>query len=153
MLSSVPDRDNAAMYIRLDRSHRALAVILGVLALAAAAAVLVCDACPPLFPGKGHDRLAAFSLALIAFSYLIYQAAHRPAWREWVKAILLAVAFLFWAVNQVWPNPRQAVVFNDLAIALFVLDVFLVMMGWPGASPDESFGEVYSGPESGGGER
>ena len=28
------------------------------------------------------------------------------------------------------------------AIALFVLDVFLVMIGWPATSPDESFGET-----------
>jgi hypothetical protein len=107
------------------------------------AAVLLCDVFPALLPGKSHDRLAAASLAMIAFSYLVYQAAHRPEWREWVKAILLAVAFLFWAANQVWQNPHQAMVLNDLAVALFVLDVFLVMVGWPPSSPDESFGETH----------
>jgi len=44
----------------------------------------------------------------------------------------------FWAANQLWPDLRQAVLFNDIAIALFVLDVFLVMVGWPATSPDES---------------
>ncbi len=34
-------------------------------------------------------------------------------------------------------------IFNDLAIALFVLDVFLVMIGWPATSPDEDFAETY----------
>jgi len=131
------------MYIRLDRAHRALSVFLGAVTLVVVAIVLVCDGVPRLLPGRTHDTLAAASLALIAFSYLIYQAAHRPAWREWVKAILLAVAFLFWAANQVWPDPRQAMVLNDLAIALFVLDLFLVMVGWPPTSPDESFGETY----------
>lgn len=135
------------MYIRLDRAHRALAVSLGIGTLVVVAAVLVCDGFPGVFAGRTHDLLAAVSLASIAVSYLIYQAAHRPAWREWVKATLLAVAFLFWAANQVWPNPRQAVVLNDWAIALFVLDVFLVMVGWPGSSPDESFGESYSEAE------
>jgi hypothetical protein len=137
------------MYMRLDRAHRLLAVLLGIVTLAAVAAVLFCDAFPRLLPGRTHDVLAAASLALIAVSYLIYQAAHRPAWREWIKAILLAVAFLFWAANQVWPNPREATIFNDIAIALFVLDVFLVMVGWPGASPDESFGETYGAPSEG----
>jgi hypothetical protein len=33
--------------------------------------------------------------------------------------------------------------FNDVAIALFVLDVFLVIIGWPMTSPDESFAETY----------
>jgi Flp pilus assembly protein protease CpaA len=61
-----------------------------------------------------------------------------------MKAVMLAVAFLFWAVNQLWPDLRQATFFNDIAIALFVLDVFLVMVGWPATSPDESFAETYT---------
>ena len=132
------------MYLRLDRAHRAIAVILGILTLCVVAAVLLCDAFSRLVPAGSHDRLAAISLAMIAFSYLVYLAAHRPGWKEWVKATLLALAFLFWAANQVWPDQRQAVTLNDLAIALFVLDVFLVMVGWPPTSPDESFGETYS---------
>jgi peptidoglycan/LPS O-acetylase OafA/YrhL len=131
------------MYIRLDRAHRALAVVLGVITLGIVAAVLLCDALPCLFPARSHDTMAAISLAGIALAYLVYQAAHRPGWKEWVKAVLLALAFVFWAANQVWPNQRQAILLNDLAIALFVLDVFLVMAGWPPTSPDESFGETY----------
>jgi hypothetical protein len=140
------------MYNRLDRAHRALSVVLGSLTLLAAGIVLLGDAWPLLLPGKAHDIFAAISLALIAVAYLIYQAAHRPPWREWIKAIMLAFAFFLWAANQVWPNPRQAVVFNDLAIALFVLDVFLVMVGWPPSAVDESFGEAHAdfpGPRSG----
>jgi hypothetical protein len=55
---------------------------------------------------------------------------------------MLAVAFLFWAANQLWPDLPQATLFNDIAIALFVLDVFLVMFGWPPTSPDTSFAEI-----------
>jgi hypothetical protein len=83
---------------------------------------------------------------MIAFAYLVYQSAHRPARMEVVKAVLLAVAFLFWAANQFWPDLSQATLFNDVAIGLFVLDVFLVMIGWPATSPDESFAETYEGP-------
>lgn len=132
------------MYIRLDRAHRALAVILGVVTLASVAVLFAWDAFPRLFPAKAHDVLAAFPLALIAVAYLVYQAAHRPARLEVVKAVLLAVAFLFWAANQFWPDISQATLFNDIAIGLFVLDVFLVMIGWPGTSPDESFAESFS---------
>jgi hypothetical protein len=57
--------------------------------------------------------------------------------------VLLAIAFLFWAANQLWPDIPLSMLFNDIAIALFVLDVFLVMIGWPGSSPDESFAETY----------
>ena len=56
---------------------------------------------------------------------------------------MLAVAFLFWAANQLWSDLPQATLFNDIAIALFVLDVFLVITDWPTTSPNESFAETY----------
>ena len=130
------------MYTRLDRAHRALPVILGIVTLAGVGALLVWDAAPQLFPAGSHDFLASYSLAMIAIAYLVYQIVHRPAGREFAKAVMLAVAFLFWAANQLWPEVRQATLFNDIAIALFVLDVFLVMIGWPPTSPDSSFAET-----------
>ena len=134
------------MYIRLDRAHRALPLFLGIATLAGVALLLVWDVFPQLFPARSHDIIAAFPLALIALAYLAYQVAHWPAWREFVKAIMLAVAFLFWAANQLLPDLRQATLFNDIAIALFVLDVFLVIIGWHATSPDESFAEVLAEP-------
>jgi len=134
------------MYIRLDRAHRALPVILGVITLASVVVLFVWDAFPRLFPANAHNVLGAFPLAMIAVAYLVYQSAHRPAHLEVVKAVLLAVAFLFWAANQMWPDLSQATLFNDIAIGLFVLDVFLVMIGWPATSPDESFAETYEAP-------
>jgi len=135
------------MYSRLSRAHRVLPVILGVVTLASVVALLVWDVLPQFFPARAHDSLAAFPLTMIAIAYLVYNTAHRPSVLEFVKAIMLAVAFLFWAANQLWPDLRQATLFNDIAIALFVLDVFLVMIGWPSSSPDESFGETYAGPD------
>jgi uncharacterized membrane protein len=103
-----------------------------------------------MFPAGSHDFLAAFPLVLIAFAYLAYQIAHRPARMEFAKAVMLAAAFLFWAANQLWPNLPQATLLNDIAIGLFVLDVFLVIVGWPATSPDESFAETYAEtPEEG----
>jgi hypothetical protein len=128
--------------IRLDRSRRLIPVVLGVVTLAGVAVLLIQDAVPELFPAGSHDSLAAFALAMIAFAYLIYELAHRPTPMELVKAILLAAAFLFWAANQFWQNQPQAALFNDVAIALFVLDVFLVIAGWPPAATDSSFGET-----------
>ena len=133
------------MYSRLNRARRALPLALGGITLASVVVLLAWDAFPGLFPARAHDSLAAFPLAMIAFTYLVYQAAHRPARLEVVKAVLLAIAFLFWAANQFWPDLRQATLFNDIAIALFVLDVFLVLIGWPGSSPDGSFAETYAG--------
>jgi len=84
--------------------------------LASVVVLLAWDAAPGLFPARAHDTLAAFPLAMIAFAYLVYQAAHRPARLEVVKAVLLAIAFLFWAANQFWPDLKQATLFNDIAI-------------------------------------
>ena len=134
------------MYIRLDRVHRAVPVILGGFALVAIGVLFAWDVLPGYFPARAHDVLAAFPLAMIAFAYFVYQIVHRPPFRELVKATMLAVAFAFWAANQLWPDLRQAVLFNDIAISLFVLDVFLVMVGWPATSPDESFAETYVAP-------
>ena len=132
------------MYIRLDRAHRAIPVALGIVTLASVGVLFVWDAAPRLFPARSHDYIGAFALAMIAVAYLAYQAAHRPSNKDLAKAVLLAVAFLFWAANQLWPDSPRATLYNDTAIALFVLDIFLVIIGWPASSPDESFAETDS---------
>jgi hypothetical protein len=119
------------MSIRLDRDRRSLPVVLCVVTLVSVGMLLVWDVLPGLFPAKAHDFLAAFPLAMIACTCLVYEAVRRPSRSELVKAILLAFAFLFWAANQLWPTLRHATLFNDIAIALFVFDVFLAMTGRP----------------------
>jgi len=128
------------MFIRI---HRRLPLIFGAIALASVGALFAWDLAPRIFPDGAHSVLGALPLAVIALAYLLYQNAQRPARMEFVKAILLAIAFLFWSANQLWPELPQATLFNDVAIGLFVLDVFLVMIGWPASSADESFAEVH----------
>jgi hypothetical protein len=113
------------------------------LTLAAVGVLLVWDAFPALFPPRAHGVLGALPLFLIALAYLAYQIVRQPGRNELVKGTLLAIAFVFWAANQFWPDHPQATLYNDIAIALFVLDVFLVMIGWPATSPDEDFAEIY----------
>jgi len=133
------------MYTRLDRAHRAAPVVLGAITLASVVILLVWDARPSLFPANAHNLLGALPLALIGVAYLVYQGIHRPSIQDWIRAIILAVAFFFWAANQLWPTSPLDTLYNDIAIALFVLDVFLTMVGWPASSPDESFGETGKG--------
>lgn len=128
----------------LDRAHRAAPISLGVITLGSIFVLLVWDIRPISFAGRSHNILAALPLALIAVAYLLYQLVRRPGAAEIFKAVLLAAAFLFWAANQFWPEAARATLYNDLAVALFVLDVFFVMVGWPSSSPDESFAESYS---------
>jgi hypothetical protein len=129
------------MRAHLSRAHRAAPVLLGAIALAFVAVLFTWDAFPRLLPSRAHDFLGALALASIAIAYLVYQTIRRPGARELFKALLLAIAFLFWAANQFWPKAAHATLFNDIAIGLFALDVFLVMIGWPATSPDESFAE------------
>lgn len=127
--------------MRPGNKQRVLSILLGAVTLASVAVLLGWDVFPRLFPAGTHAILAAFSLAMIALAYLVYQIALRPAAFEFLKAIMLAVAFLFWAANQFWPDSPRATLFNDIAIALFVLDMFLVIVGWPRTSRDSSFAE------------
>ena len=124
-----------------DGNRKLVPLIMGIATLASVVLLFVEDAAPRLFPAESHDALAAFSLAMIACAYVVFQLAHRRAAAELAKAILLAAAFLFWAANQFWPNLPEAPLFNDIAIGLFVLDVFLVIAGWPpganGSFPDD----------------
>ncbi len=124
------------MCISPSRTLRMIAVILGLVAVGSVALLFAWDGFPQLFPDRAHEVLGAFPLAMIAFAYLVYQRARRPARMEAAKAILLAMAFLFWAANQLWPGLRQATLLNDLAIGLFVLDVFWAMIDHPPAPPD-----------------
>jgi hypothetical protein len=132
------------MYKRLDRTHRSIPVVLGVAALAGAVALFAWDSFPKLFSAGIHNGIAAFSLAAIGFAYLVYQGSLQPSLWDRIKAILLAFAFFFWAANQLWSTWPQAVLFNDIAVALFVLDLFLVMLGWPPASAERAFAEFPS---------
>ena len=122
------------MQIASDRARKLVPLVLGIVTLAGVVLLFVEDAAPRLLPAGSHEVLAAFSLAMIALAYMVFQLMHRRPLAELVKTILLAAAFLFWAANQLWPNLPQASLFNDIAIGLFVLDVFFVIAGWPAGS-------------------
>jgi hypothetical protein len=135
------------MIRRLDWSRRTVPVLLGVLTLVFVGLLLLWDVLPSIFPARAHDVLGALPLGLIAAAYLAYQFIRRPTRMELIKGVALTGAFLFWAANQLWPDRPTAIPFNDIAIALFVVDVFLVIVGWPSSSPDENFAETHAGVE------
>ena len=115
-----------------------VAVTFGSLTMASVATLLLWDAMPGLFPARAHLLLGSMPLVLIAISSLVFLAARRPGTLDMVKGLVLAAAFLFWAANQLLPNTLEATLFNDLAIALFVLDVFLSIVGWATVLATES---------------
>jgi hypothetical protein len=108
-----------------------VALMFAGLAMASVAALLAWDAFPGVFPPRSHLLLGASPLVLVAIAFLVYQGVKRPRPLEIVKAVVLAAAFLFWAANQLLPDFSRTVLLNDVAIALFALDVFLGIVGWP----------------------
>jgi hypothetical protein len=115
----------------MSRKTKSVRTLRGVITLVSLGPLLVWDASPGLFPARAHDVLAAVPLALVAWVYLVYQSIRRVPAMEFAKATLSALAFVFWAINQLLPNHPQATLFNDIAVAAFVLDVILVIIGWP----------------------
>ncbi len=115
----------------MSRIKPSLSTAIGALTLLSLAPLLVWDAAPSLFPARAHDLLGAAPLTLVAFAYLVYQAVRRVSVLEFAKTILCALAFIFWALNQLLPEHRQATLFNDIAVTAFVVDLVLVIFGWP----------------------
>jgi hypothetical protein len=105
------------------------------------------DASPQAFPARAHGALAAIPLALIATACLVHAIARRAHRLEVAKACLLVAAFLFWAINQGWPEHPLSTLFNDLAVALFVIDVFLAIFGWPVAGPPDPLASTLPAAE------
>ena len=66
------------MYKRLDRAHRAMSLVLGMLTLVSLGVLLAWNVNPNFFPVRAHGFIAAFPLAMIAIAYLLYQSARRP---------------------------------------------------------------------------
>jgi len=114
---------------------RRLSTVLGGATLVSVAALLAWDALPDRFPARAHDCLAALPLALIAVAWIVHRASQRPSRAVLVKAGILAAAFLFWAANQLWPDSGRATLWNDLAVVLFVLDVWLAARERPRKMP------------------
>ena len=104
-------------------------MLFSVLSSVGVVVLLAWDIHPKLFPANSHALLGAFPLATIGFAWLAQQATERRSFQNWLKAILLAAAFFFWAANQCLPNPQAATVCNDIAIALFILDLVWVIAG------------------------
>jgi hypothetical protein len=80
---------------------------------------------PGAFPARAHDGLAALPLALISTSQLLHQLGRRPGRRQLAQAVMLSAGFLLWAATQLWPEWPHALVLNDVAIGLFVTDLYL----------------------------
>jgi hypothetical protein len=116
------------------RSNDGLARALAGFTVLTLGPLLLWDAFPQSFPEGAHDALAATPLAFIALACVAHPLVRRATGQNLLRAAILAAAFLFWAANQFWPDHPRSTLLNDVAVALFVIDVFLSIVGWPSAA-------------------
>ncbi|HSY22057.1 MAG TPA: hypothetical protein VK841_08090 [Polyangiaceae bacterium] len=115
---------------------------IGSIAMLSLIPLLAWDAAPARFPSGSHDVFGAGPLFAIAVAYFAQQLAQRPPLGGWVRAGIVVVAFVAWAANQYFPNDGLATLWNDIAIALFVIDIFLSIAKAP------SSGVTWPAPEA-----
>jgi hypothetical protein len=106
---------------------RAVTVLLLALALLSSIVLLSLDVSQGFRESEARRVVSAIPLITIALACLVFHATWMPRPLDLLKRILLSAAFLFWAANQLFPTAGWAPVANDIAIALFVLDLALIL--------------------------
>lgn len=104
-----------------------MTVLLLALALTSSALLLALDVSEGFRHGDARRVVSALPLIAIAFACLAFHATWTPEPLDLLKRVLLSAAFLFWAATQLFPTEGWAPVANDLAIALFVFDLALIL--------------------------
>jgi hypothetical protein len=80
-----------------------------------------------LVPPQTHAYISSFPLALAGLGYTLLQFRLKPSRGLLLKRLLLAAAFLLWAVVQLLPEGRLSLFLGDAVIAAYVLDLFWMM--------------------------
>ena len=125
----------------LEELLRWLARSLAVMALLSSFALLCVGATPmlsslPTYVAKAGFRgwalvknvpLSALPLLLVGSSYLVLQAILRPRPLELLKRLMLGTAFLLWGVVQLMPASDLAAELGNVVIALYVVDLGLII--------------------------
>ena len=83
-----------------------------------------------------HAWISSLPLALAGLGYTLLQIRLKPSRRLLLKRLLLAAAFLLWAVVQLLPFGKLAVFLGDAVIAAYVLDLFWMMQDQRHGTPD-----------------
>jgi hypothetical protein len=101
-----------------------LVLILAKCALAGAGVLLVAN---QFVPAEMHPYLSSCPLALAGLGYILLQIHLRPPRMTLLKRMVLAAAFLVWAIVQLLASGRLAVFLGDVVIAAYVLDLYWMM--------------------------
>jgi hypothetical protein len=71
-----------------------------------------------------HAWLSSFPLALAGIGFAVLQIRLRPARETLLRRLLLAAAFILWAVDQLLPPGQLATFIGDAVISAYVLDLY-----------------------------
>lgn len=75
---------------------------------------------------RAHAWLSSLALALAGVAYTVLQIRLRPSRRTLVRRLLLAGTFILWAIDQILPSGRLAMVIGDVVVSAFVLDLLWI---------------------------
>lgn len=89
-----------------------------------------------LVPPQTHAYISSLPLALAGLGYTLLQFRLKPSPGLLLKRLLLAAAFLLWAVVQLLPEGRLSLFLGDAVIAAYVLDLFWMMRDQQRGEPD-----------------
>jgi hypothetical protein len=104
------------------RARLALAIGLGVTAIAGSVLLAAADAIRGSVTWAHHSPASAAPLFLIAAAIAAVSLGRPPEGRHGLLRLVAVLAFTAWGTGQVTPNPAAAGAFNDAAILLFAID-------------------------------
>jgi hypothetical protein len=84
---------------------------------------------------EAHAWLTSLPLALAGVAYALLQIRLRPDRRTLLKRLLLAAAFVLWAIDQFLPSGKLAILVGDIVVSAYVLDLFWIIQEQREAKP------------------
>jgi hypothetical protein len=110
-----------------DRVLLQFAVLSAGASLLSSLLLVVQDAAPVLTGSLRHTWLAASALLLAGIACLVLASAVRAHKKDLLMRLSLGAAFILWGIQQLLPESGVAVLFGDLVIILFVVDLLAII--------------------------
>ena len=98
-------------------------------------AILLISNLPLTAARASNPWLSSLPLALVGVAYAVLQIPLKPDRVTLLKRLLLAAAFVLWAVDQVLPPGPMTTFIGDVVISAYVVDLVWMMRDQTG-SPD-----------------
>ena len=113
----------------MTKLFRGLSLLLFLLAAGEIIVLLVSDISHALRLTSFHQQAGAVALILIGASYISLQLSAKRPWNEKLKGIFLGFAFVLWGSEQFLPASRVVTLMDSAVIAIFVVDLGLIILG------------------------